>query len=419
MQMCVAQTTAIPDSDFEQRLVDLGFDDVIDGQVLTSNISSVTTLNINNEPIVDLSGIEDFIALENLFASFTSIINLDLSNNVNFEFLNVSNSASLESLNLSNTNLQSIVLSGNNLLNSINIDNTPLTALNINGTQITSLNFNNVQLTSLQVTNTPLNQLNLNNSNISTISLDTPNLNFLDLSNNPNLSTIDLSQLVNLLNLNLSNTNISAIDLSSLSILNTLNVSNTNLDVLDASFSQGLSNLSIDGLNLTELLIDNTNISSLDVSSHSNLTKLQVNSNNNISELNMQNGANGNLGSSDFLSFGTPNLSCIQVDDVTYANATWNNVDSANSFSTDCEFTLALNDNEFNVTFSIYPNPVLDVLNVNTSTPINSLKVYDLKGKFLIASKTTSIDTSLLLSGIYILQIETQKGIENRKIVKK
>lgn len=41
-----AQTIAIPDSRFEQKLIALGYDDVPDHSVLTANISSVTTLDI-------------------------------------------------------------------------------------------------------------------------------------------------------------------------------------------------------------------------------------------------------------------------------------------------------------------------------------------------------------------------------------
>jgi hypothetical protein len=36
-----AQFTAIPDPIFEQALIDLGHDDVLDGQVLTANIEKL------------------------------------------------------------------------------------------------------------------------------------------------------------------------------------------------------------------------------------------------------------------------------------------------------------------------------------------------------------------------------------------
>ena len=52
--------TYVPDDNFEQRLIDLGFDDVLDDYVLTENINSVEDLYINNSNISNLTGIEDF-----------------------------------------------------------------------------------------------------------------------------------------------------------------------------------------------------------------------------------------------------------------------------------------------------------------------------------------------------------------------
>ena len=45
------QTTAIPDTAFEQALIDLGYDNVLDGSVLTANISGVTELVVQNKNI--------------------------------------------------------------------------------------------------------------------------------------------------------------------------------------------------------------------------------------------------------------------------------------------------------------------------------------------------------------------------------
>jgi len=62
-----AQNTNVPDAKFEQALIDLGFDDTLDGYVLTANISGVTgMLNVSNKQIADLTGIEAFTALTEL-----------------------------------------------------------------------------------------------------------------------------------------------------------------------------------------------------------------------------------------------------------------------------------------------------------------------------------------------------------------
>lgn len=73
-----AQTTNIPDPNFEQALIDLGYDSgTIDGSVPTANISGVTSLLVNNKNISDLTGIQDFVALTILkcyLLSFTRLL---------------------------------------------------------------------------------------------------------------------------------------------------------------------------------------------------------------------------------------------------------------------------------------------------------------------------------------------------------
>ena len=92
------QHTPIPDSIFEQKLIDLGYDTTHDGQVLTANIVNIDSLNLDgtfmgppgslNNKIIDLSGIEDFLALVYLNCSDNLISFLDLNQNIALENLN-------------------------------------------------------------------------------------------------------------------------------------------------------------------------------------------------------------------------------------------------------------------------------------------------------------------------------------------
>ena len=85
-----AQITNIPDPNFEQALIDLGIDSdgTVNGQVLTSDVDTITILIIRNKNISDLTGIEDFIALESLditgnqLTSFLISENLELKRNL-------------------------------------------------------------------------------------------------------------------------------------------------------------------------------------------------------------------------------------------------------------------------------------------------------------------------------------------------
>lgn len=75
-----AQYTPIPDANFEQALIDFGIDSgPIDGQVLTSSAASVISLNISTRGITNLTGIQDFVSLKELYCVQNPIFTLDLS----------------------------------------------------------------------------------------------------------------------------------------------------------------------------------------------------------------------------------------------------------------------------------------------------------------------------------------------------
>lgn len=141
--LTVAQTTAIPDPNFEQALIDLGIDSdaTVNGQVLTSDIAVVQVLDVSDHiNITNITGIEDFSALKVLNISYTGIYgnelssntldltalsnleelymnsggdaisvlveHLDLSNNPNLKIVHASDVWSLLSINLKSSDLQ-------------------------------------------------------------------------------------------------------------------------------------------------------------------------------------------------------------------------------------------------------------------------------------------------------------------------
>nr|MCU0351820.1 T9SS type A sorting domain-containing protein [Flavobacterium sp.] len=76
----------------------------------------------------------------------------------------------------------------------------------------------------------------------------------------------------------------------------------------------------------------------------------------------------------------------------------------------------------FKNNFSIYPNPVNNVLNVTMKNEINinSVSITDLNGRVILLSNSsnTSIDVSNLSSGVYFVSIETNEGKGTSKFVK-
>ncbi len=178
-------TTYVPDDNFEQALIDLGYDDVLDNYVVTDSINSVTYLNVYNDSISDLTGIEAFTALDTLVCGFNQLTELDVSNNTaltqmsiggnQLTSLDVSSNTALTYLDCHLNQITSLDLSSNTALTSLSCrhnalteldvsSNTALTLLNGYGNQLTSLDLsNNTALTYLTCNNNQLTYLNMKN----------------------------------------------------------------------------------------------------------------------------------------------------------------------------------------------------------------------------------------------------------------
>ena len=120
------QFTYVPDDNFEAYLEANGMGNGIsnDDYVTTVNINTVTYLYINSMNISDLTGIEDFIALEFLQCDDNQITEIDVSNNINLLQLFCNNNQ-LTSLNVSNNPLLNHLYCFGNLLTTLDVSNTP------------------------------------------------------------------------------------------------------------------------------------------------------------------------------------------------------------------------------------------------------------------------------------------------------
>ena len=100
-----SQLTQIPDLVFETYLESNGMGNGImnDGFVFTSNIVGITNLNVSNQGISDLTGIEDFTNLAVLNCNYNNISSLDLSNNSSLTSLKIKFNQ-LYYLNVNNSN---------------------------------------------------------------------------------------------------------------------------------------------------------------------------------------------------------------------------------------------------------------------------------------------------------------------------
>ena len=81
--------------------------------------------------------------------------------------------------------------------------------------------------------------------------------------------------------------------------------------------------------------------------------------------------------------------------------------------------TLAVNPSDINEetsNLSVYPNPIKNTLTINGE--YDSIEIYDIYGKLVLASNAKqSINVSLLVSGAYILNINTDNKTQTQKII--
>ncbi|MFT5890277.1 MAG: hypothetical protein ACI9Y7_000367 [Dokdonia sp.] len=81
--------------------------------------------------------------------------------------------------------------------------------------------------------------------------------------------------------------------------------------------------------------------------------------------------------------------------------------------------TLSITD--INVTeASIYPNPVTDMLFIESSLPFTEARIYSLLGQALITAKieNNQLDVSSLSKGVYFLQMTNETGVFKKKLIK-
>ena len=179
-QITLSQTTAIPDPTFENFLEMEGFGDGIpnNGLVLTSNINTIIELDIWGEDISDLTGIEDFTALEILDCSDNFLTSIDVSNNFNLweldcgvnQLTSIIANPNIESLLCYENQLTSLDVSNYLLLDQLWCDYNAIVSLDLSNNihlfevycgdnnALTSLdvkNGNNNEIIEFDATNTP------------------------------------------------------------------------------------------------------------------------------------------------------------------------------------------------------------------------------------------------------------------------
>lgn len=332
------QTTLIPDPLFEQALIDLGYDLILDGTVLNANVNTVTSLDISAQMITDISGIESFTSLEYLDCSSNVFINFDISQLSSLDSLVCLSCFNPGSSYTFNPNLQYLDCRGNQI-DSLDVSpytnlkyvhcSTPMVYINVQGLDsLEILNCRFAWLPSIDVSqNVALRILNLFNTQLTALDISN-NILLEDLDCNLNdLIMLDVSQNTLLTSLTCTSNELTSLDVSQNIALDTFQCNGNHITTLDVSQNPALTYLGCSANLLTQL----------DVSANPNLQGVNA-YNNNLSCLNLKNGNN-----TIFLMLNqnmNPNLTCIQVDNATYSDTTWipsfGNLDPGMYYSEDC-----------------------------------------------------------------------------------
>ncbi|MGB0892067.1 MAG: ELWxxDGT repeat protein [Flavobacteriaceae bacterium] len=472
--------TYVPDNNFEQDLIDLGYDDVLDDYVITSNINTITNLNLENKNISDLTGIEAFTSLKTLNVKNNLLASLDLSMLTTLEELNCAKNE-ITNLNIKrNQSLKNLYCENNRLSNLDISDNTHLQTLSFHSNSIEQINITNFlqletlicrdnMLTSLDIsTNSNLHTLSaINNSldciqvsnvtdaitnwsadkdahatfstdcsDVWTINVDPTlltslhSINGLDANNDGSITLAEAAALTG--TLDLSNRGISSVEgLQAFTGISTLNLSGNS--ITDLSPLTGLSIEIISrnsntrktvvsrSMALENLIISNNTFESLNLNGLTNLKTVDISNNPELVTVSIKN--NNNSAITSFNSSNTPKLTCILVDDkdAGYLNS-WT-LDAANSFAADeadCSQRVLSTDDEISKKeLSIYPNPVSSTLTIKTTHQIDQIKIFNYLGKQVLDTNNTKINIQYLKPGMYVLKIISGDKIAIRKILKK
>jgi len=414
-----SQNTTIPDINFEQALIDLGIDTnpTIDGVVPTANISGVITLDVSSKTITDLTGIEGFTALTELYCYYNQLTSLDVSANTGLTWL-VCHHNQLSSLNVSTNTALTYLECADNLLTSLNVNtntaltnlhcyNNLLTSLNVSAnTALTTLNCSDNQLSSLDMsTNTALDVLGCKSNLLTSLNVSTNTaLTNLQCYNNL-LTSLNVSANTALTRLFCYDNQLSSLDVNTNTVLTRLWCSLNQLTSLDVSTNTAL----------TRLYCENNLLTSLDVSTNTALTRLRC-QDNQLTSLDVRNGYNTAISNSNFNANNNPNLTCILVDNATWSNTNWYYIGAASTFvnnETECT-ALSIQDNTFGSEFNVYPNPSfgLSKIQLGESYTNVSVNIFNVLGK-QVATQTHNntnvieLNTQQFTTGIYFIKVQS------------
>jgi Leucine-rich repeat (LRR) protein len=363
---CSACIVTIPDLIFKNALVtNFAINTNGNSEIECSEaVNYADTIYVTDLGIDDLTGIEAFISITGLVCNLNNLTSLDLSSNTALQFLhaydnqltslNVTNNPALINLWISNNNLDSLDVTHNLMLEGLACFNNNFTNIDVT---------HNLALKDFRCAFNPLTTVDVsNNTQLELWYTGNCLINTLDLSNNLMLKQLDCGP-----------NQLTTLDLSNNTALMTLEAGQNDLVALDVSNNTALSTIYVNGNALTSL--------------------------------NISNGNNANL--SAFSAVNNPNLTCIQVDNVSLMNSNWSAAkDATASYNTNCPVSCPAIPIAFNATStSITATPMNAVFSNATPNLLNYNFVWYFGDGSMLASNDASITHTYYYNGVYAVTL--------------
>ncbi|MCK7591694.1 T9SS type A sorting domain-containing protein [Subsaxibacter sp. CAU 1640] len=168
--------------------------------------------------------------------------------------------------------------------------------------------------------------------------------------------------------------------------------------------------------------------SSMQVESMSHTGRVSIHNSSDVTftfdNINLPDSTSDEPNSHGFIAFKIKPMDEVVVGDVVNATADiyfdFNPPIITNTASTEFVETLSVTEFEAD-TFTVYPNPTTGILNVVSSTAIETITMYNHLGQLVLSAKdTTSVDISGLNAGVYVLTLTDANGRRvSKKVVKR
>ena len=343
---------------------------------------------------VDWVGSMDYVAGDATMTVYGNVRRVDCNENKgNITALDASHNVPLAYINCDNNSISSLNVSKNTQLSALYCSDNSLATLDVsNNGQLEYLNCYNNKLTQLDLkNNTKLTFLNCGRNTISSLDLSKNTQLSILYCNDNKLTSLSIDRNILLKSFGCNNNMLSALDVSKNTQLDILYCYTNRLTKLDVSKNTQLKRLYCHTNNFTTAALDDIYCSLPD---RKGQTEGQIQPLTNASSADKSKvlATNGN----NAIAKGWKIQYFEKNTDITGFTGTHQ-----------CGGSTGIDEAKDLPALAVYPNPVKDILNIISDTPVHSIRIYNVYGTEVAhATDTNSIDVSHLPAGVYMVRAD-------------